>query len=204
MKKIFYFFIGITVLLMTFYTFYAYLYLSPGTTASPEQKSEYTKHSISIIVHAVFGAIALFAGTLQLVKRIREKFPVYNIIFRKMYYFSVIISAVSGLYVATYAQGGLVNKMGFFMLDIVWIWSIIQAINSDRKNDMPAFRIWIVRNYALTFASITLRLWLLSLWSIYDFQTSHFAEIYQTLGFLCWVPNLVVVEWFYLNKAKSF
>jgi len=202
MKKIFYLFISITVLLMTFYTFYAYLYLSPGTTVSPEQKSEYAKHSISIVVHAVFGAIALFVGMLQLIKSIREKFPVYNVIFRRVYYFSVIISAIFGLYVATYAQGGLVNKMGFFILDLVWIWSVIQAMIADKKSDMPGFRIWIVRNYALTFAAITLRLWLPLLWSIYDFQPSHFSEIYQTLGFLCWVPNLIIVEWFYLKTKK--
>ena len=202
MKKIFYLFISITVVLMTFYTFYTYLYLSPGTTVSPEQKTEYTKHNISIITHSLFGAIALFAGVFQLIKSIREKYPRSNIFLRKIYYTSVLVSAISGLHVATYAQGGLVNKVGFFILDIIWICSIIQAINADKKSDMPAFRIWIVRNYALTFAAITLRIWLTLIWSFYHFQPSHFSEIYQTLGFLCWIPNLIILEWFYLKKIR--
>lgn len=202
MKKIVNLFIIITVIAMTLYTFYSYIYLSPGTTVSPQQKTEYAQHSFSIAVHAGFGAVALFAGMFQLMKRVREKFSASNIILRKIYYFSVLISAVTGLYVATYAQGGLVNKIGFFTLDVIWILSIIQSFIADKKDDMPAFRIWIVRNYALTFASVTLRLWLVFIWNIYGFELSHFSEVYQTLGFLCWVPNLVFIEWFYLNKAK--
>lgn len=202
MKKIITLPIIITVIAMTLYTFYSYIYLSPGTTVSPQQKTEYAQHSLSITVHAGLGAVALFTGMLQLMKRFRDKFPSSNIILRRIYYFSVLISAVTGLYVATYAQGGLVNKIGFFILDLIWILSIIQAAVADKKDDMPAFRIWIVRNYALTFASVTLRLWLVLIWNMYSFEHSHFSEVYQTLGFLCWVPNLIFIEWFYLGKIK--
>lgn len=202
MKKIIPLLIITTVIAMTLYTFYSYIYLSPGTTVSPQQKTEYVKHHISIAVHAGFGAVALLSGMFQLMKRFREKFPAANITLRRIYYFSVCISAVTGLYVATYAQGGLVNKIGFFLLDLIWILSIIQAAVADKKDDMPAFRIWIVRNYALTFASVTLRLWLVLIWDRYSFEYSHFSEVYQTLGFLCWVPNLIFIEWFYLSKIK--
>ena len=155
-----------------------------------------------IIIHATFGSIALFTGMLQLLSKFREKFPRANIVLRKIYYTSVIISGTFGLYVALYAQGGLVNKIGFGMLAVLWLYSIAKAIRADSAGDMTSFRIWIVRNYALTFAAVTLRLYIPILWSFYGFNPEAFNATYATLGFLCWVPNIIFVEWFYLNKIK--
>lgn len=55
------------------------------------------------------------------------------------------------------------------MLDLLWIYTLIHAFFADRANNMPLFRMWIVRNYALTFAAVILRLWLPILWAFYGF-----------------------------------
>ncbi len=155
-----------------------------------------------IIVHAFFGGVALFVGMFQLLRKFREKFSKLNLIFRKIYYTSVIISGVFGFFVSLYAQGGLVNKIGFGMLALLWLYSIARAMRADALGDMATFRVWIVRNYALTLAAVTLRLYIPLIWSFYGFNPEAFSTIYATLGFLCWVPNIVFVEWFYLNKTK--
>lgn len=157
---------------------------------------------LPLIIHAIFGGIALFTGGLQLISKFREKFPKANIVLRKIYYASVVISGIFGFYVALYAQGGLVNKIGFVMLDMLWIYSIWRAIRADLTGDMASFRIWIIRNYALTFAAVTLRIWIPVIWSFYAFESSAFNTAYATVGFLSWVPNILFVEWFYLNKNR--
>jgi hypothetical protein len=185
-----------TATLVAIYAIYFYLILWPGT-AFEAQKLIYLQHTISITLHATFGGIALFLGALQLVRRLREKFPKANIVARRIYYISVIISSLSGLYVATFAHGGLVNKLGFTLLALSWIYSVVHTIQADLKGDIEMFRIWIVRNYALTFSAVTLRIYLPILESLYGFD-----QAYSTVGFLCWVPNLIFIEWFYLRKLK--
>jgi hypothetical protein len=59
----------------------------------------------------------------------------------------------------------------------------------------------MIRNYALTYAGVTLRLWLpllmmspMLLGQSVDMGTA-FANAYAAVPFLCWLPNLVVAEW---------
>jgi hypothetical protein len=48
----------------------------------------------------------------------------------------------------------------------------------------------MVRNFALTFAAVTLRLWLPA-----SIAVSIPGELaYQVIAWLCWVPNLLVAE----------
>ena len=67
-----------------------------------------------------------------------------------------------------------------------------------RQGDLEAHREWMIRNYALTFAAVTLRLWLPFLMLIgFAFTTA-----YITVAWLCWVPNLIAVE-LYISSAKA-
>ena len=56
----------------------------------------------------------------------------------------------------------------------------------------------MTRSYALTFAAVTLRLWLPELAAIFPFEAA-----YQTVSWLAWVPNLLIVEWRIRRNATS-
>jgi hypothetical protein len=49
----------------------------------------------------------------------------------------------------------------------------------------------MLRTFALTYAAVTLRLWLFALIPV----LGDFGSAYALVPFLCWVPNLLVVEW---------
>jgi hypothetical protein len=56
----------------------------------------------------------------------------------------------------------------------------------------------MIRSYALTLAAVTLRLWLpLSQVAGIDFMTAYVA-----IAWLCWVPNLLVAEWFLRRRPR--
>jgi hypothetical protein len=55
----------------------------------------------------------------------------------------------------------------------------------------------MIRSYALTFAAVTLRIWL-PLGQVLHFD---FVEAYRVIAWLCWVPNLLAAEWI-LNNLK--
>ena len=56
----------------------------------------------------------------------------------------------------------------------------------------------MLRSYALTLAAVTLRVYL-PLSQIYGID---FIAAYQAIAWLCWVPNLVIVDWFVLKRAR--
>jgi hypothetical protein len=58
-------------------------------------------------------------------------------------------------------------------------------------------RAWMIRSFALTFAAVTLRLYL----PLHLLFQVHFDDAYRAISFLCWVPNLLVAE-LYLRKKQ--
>lgn len=53
----------------------------------------------------------------------------------------------------------------------------------------------MIRSFALTCAAVTLRLYLLILFGL----PIPFVQGYRAISFLCWVPNLIVAE-YYLRR----
>jgi hypothetical protein len=56
----------------------------------------------------------------------------------------------------------------------------------------------MVRNFALTFAAVTLRLWL----PVSTVSGVAFELAYPVIAWLCWVPNLVAAE-FFLERSRA-
>lgn len=55
----------------------------------------------------------------------------------------------------------------------------------------------MVRNYALTYAAVSLRILLPLLPALLDLD---FETSYQAIAWLCWAPNLVFAEWVLLRN----
>ena len=72
----------------------------------------------------------------------------------------IILGGVSGLYLALYATGGLAGKLGFSLLSIYWLITAYQAIARVKEKKIHDHQKWMIRNYSLTFAAVTLRIWL--------------------------------------------
>jgi len=102
----------------------------------------------------------------------------------------VLVGGLGGLYMAFLAYGGLPARLGFGMLAIVWLLSGLMAYQYIRHKEIQSHRQWMVRNYALTFAAVTLRLWLI----VFQVAGVEFVEAYITVAWLSWVPNLIVAE----------
>jgi hypothetical protein len=49
----------------------------------------------------------------------------------------------------------------------------------------------MIRNYALTFAAVTLRIWLPLLSEVAGIE---FVNAYRAVAWLCWIPNLYVAQ----------
>jgi uncharacterized membrane protein len=111
-------------------------------------------------IHISGGMLALIIGPFQLLSVSRKKFRKAHRTLGKIYVAAILlIAAPGGFYMAFLANGGPIAALGFATLAIFWFHTTIMAYRSARARDFTAHREWMYRSYALTFAAVTLRLW---------------------------------------------
>lgn len=150
-----------------------------------------TLYILGFYTHIAFGGLALLIGWSQFSKKWRFKYLKTHRLIGKIYVLSVLLSGLSGLYIAFYANGGLVSIFGFSTLAVLWLFTTSMAYNSIKNKRIVAHKKWMVRSYALCFAAVTLRLLLPTLPAILQIG---FDEAYIIISWLCWIPNLIVAE----------
>ncbi len=185
----------ISSIMMFIYSFVGYVFLPPGTLAPP-LKTSFDSNTLAIISHAVFSSIAILTGVVQLRRSFRDNYPMLNLFLRKVYFVSVLFGGVTGLYLSFFAYAGFANIIGFLLLAVFWLFTTFKAYIAQKNDDIEMYKIWIVRSFALTFAAVTLRIYMGIFFIIFGYR--QFDYFYATLGFLCWVPNIIVIEWMYL------
>ncbi len=154
---------------------------------------------VAIALHLGGGAIAIVLGALQLSKKFRNKYlPVHRRL-GQVYILSVVVSGSAGFLLAVESTGGLVSHFGFGMMAIVWVSTALVAWQKVLGRDIEAHRAWMLRSYAVTLAAVTLRIYL----PLSQIAGIPFEEAYPAISWMCWVPNLLFVEWFMIQKTRK-
>lgn len=166
-----------------------YLTLDPNVYF-PEQRLVYEAHTLGIVGHVVGGMLALALGPFQFLAGLRARRPGLHRWMGRVYLFGIALGGLAGLYMATYAYTGLVAGLGFGSLALAWLFTGAMALLSIRRRQVAEHRRWMLRNFALTFAAVTLRLELPLLAAALGFETA-----YMLIAWLCWLPNLLVAQW---------
>ena len=142
--------------------------------------------------HIIFGGMALLIGWIQFFPKFRSRYLKSHRIIGMIYLTAISLSGVAGLFLAFYAEGGWVAKTGFGALALAWLVTSTKALTSIKKGQVNQHRNWMIRSYALTFAAVTLRIYL----PLFQFALGmEFFTAYVIIAWLCWVPNLAWAEW---------
>jgi uncharacterized membrane protein len=167
--------------------------LGPGAERlHPQMRAAFESHPIGIQTHIFASALALLLGPLQFSSRLRQRRPSLHRWLGRVYLgVAVAVGGGAGLYMSQYAFGGSWAKLGFAGLALAWLYTGARAYGAALRRDFVSHRCWMIRNYALTFAAVTLRLYLPP---VFIFGLP-FASSYAIIAWLCWVPNLLVAEW---------
>lgn len=145
---------------------------------------------IAFYVHISFGGLSLLTGWSQFSKRIRNRNLSLHRSLGKIYLISVMLSGLTGLYISFFATGGWIASVGFGGLAIAWLFTSSAAYRSIKMKDIDAHEAWMIRSYAVTFAAVTLRIWL-PMSAVAGFA---FIDAYRVISYLCWIPNLMIAE----------
>lgn len=157
----------------------------------PEALLESVWYIPLFMVHISFGAIAIVAGSTQFFKKLRLNYLIWHRNLGKLYVAAVLPSGLAGLIVGFYATGAWYSKAGFMSLAIGWLYTTSIAYTSVRRGEIQQHRIWMMRSYAFCFAFVTFRIYL----GIFTAIGLSFNDFYSYLSFLCWVPNILFIEW---------
>ena len=140
--------------------------------------------------HGTLGALALGLGALQVSGDFRVHWPRLHRAGGLLYTGAVLASAAGALKLAGLAEGGAAAQSAFVTQGILWPVTLGLAWRAILRRDWEAHRRWMLRNYALTFAAVTLRLLLHCLQD----RGQDFDRIYPWVAWGSWIFNLALVE----------
>jgi uncharacterized membrane protein len=173
------------------YAMAVYGFLPLGALLHPDMRATFTAHPVGIYAHVFGSVVALALGPFQFSSRLRaRRLQLHRWLGRLYLGVGVLVGGVAGLFMAFHAFGGPPARLGFACLALAWLYSGARAYLAIRSRDVTSHRRWMVRNFALTFAAVTLRLYLpASVASGVAFEMA-----YPAIAWLCWLPNLVAAE----------
>lgn len=202
LKKILFFIFALLSIVVGFYPI-IYFLIDPnfgllGTKAKAlfDNKIWHT----AFYVHILLGGLSLLLGWSQFSAALRKRYIRLHRTLGKCYVLAVLLSGIAALYIAYYATGGIVTKLGFGTLAVLWLYGTIKAFQTIRRGAVTAHQYWMIYSFALTWAAVTLRIWLPILVTAFR---GDFVPAYRIVAWLSWVPNLVFAYFFTKKLSKN-
>jgi uncharacterized membrane protein len=176
-----------------------YLTLNPDAYFA-QQRAVYLANTAMLLLHIVGAMFAVILGPIQflLANRTGRWLKLHRWLGR-LYMLGVLAGGVGSLYLSVLAYGGWPTRLGFATLGVLWLFSGYKAYKHIRNKEIDRHQDWITRNYALTFAAVMLRLWLI----VFQIVGLEFGMAYLIVAWLCWIPNLFVAQWMIQHRRAS-
>lgn len=187
---------GLTAFLSIGVGIYAYVSVPMGGSPAPPVLANLFARPW-LALHAALAGTALIIGPFQFLKAVRARRTLHRTL-GKVYVVSCIISGSAGFLMAFGNTSGPVAGFGFGTLAVVWVYSTAQAWRMAQARRFDEHRRWMIRSFALTFGAVTLRIYI----PLSQVMGIDFAEAYQAIAWLAWVPNLMLAEVF-LRREMS-
>jgi Predicted membrane protein (DUF2306) len=152
---------------------------------------------LAFFAHVGLAPVALALVPFQLTRRLRTWRPALHRWMGRSYGAAVLLSGLGGLSMAINTQAGWIASVGFSILAVLWLGTTTWGIWLATQGRIQDHRRWMIRSVALTFAAVTLRLYLPVLAATTGLETG-----YSLVAWLCWVPNLILVELWLAQKQR--
>lgn len=154
-------------------------------------------HHVLLVAHILTATVAVTIGIAQFWPWLRNHHPRVHRWVGRLYLFAgVLPSAVFGVVVANLSLNGLAASAPLSLLSVLWFVTAVQGYRKARAGDYRAHRVWMIRNFALTAAAVTGRLWGLTL-----AVTIGGDLVFATANWLSFVVNLLVAEWWIQRRG---
>lgn len=144
-------------------------------------------------IHVFTAILALPAGFSQFSRYVLKCWPQLHRLNGRVYVIAILVlGGPSGLFISLFANGGLLSRLSFCLLGVLWIYYTWQAYTQARRGNFKSHKAFMYRSFALTLSAITLRAWKYVLIAIFHPRP---MDVYQLVAWLGWIPNLLIAEY---------
>lgn len=185
------------------YSLVLYLTFEPARTPIP-LNAAVPSHYAWIVVHALPASAALLLGPIQLIPGLRRARPGWHRVLGRIYAASVAIGSVSGIVAAVISTSGFPAQVGLGLLAFAWAFTLWKGYTAARARRIPQHPLWMIRNVALTYAAVLLRVFLglgsllAEVWPALTFRDLYTASLWAAI-----LVSVLVVEWAFATSATS-
>lgn len=155
----------------------------------------------SVAMHAGPAGLTMVLGPWQFVPALRKRFPKAHRITGRVYLVSLMAASAAAAYAAAVTPSGFPLQVGFYLLIVAWLYTAARAFIAIRRRQVQQHRIWMIRNYALTFAAVTLRLYMMIFLVL--FPSVPWLGIYTASAWLGLTGNVLVAEYFIVHRLLA-
>ena len=159
----------------------------------------FARYILPLRLHIAGGMGALLAGPWQFSQKLRARALNLHRWLGRFYLLEVALGSIAGFAMAMVSMEGLPTHFRFGIMAVLWFFTGLQAYRMVRQGNIEAHRRWMIRNFALTLAAVTLRVHLPFLLAVLHWP---FPRAYITVSWLCWIPNLLVAEWMVRRRMR--
>ncbi len=154
--------------------------------------------NVEFYMHITLGGLALLIGWTQFRLKQRKNHLKLHRQIGKVYVIAALFSSIAGVYIAMYAQGGIIASLGFMCLGIIWFYTTLSAYIKIKNKRIEEHQKMMIYSYAACFSAVTLRIYLYPL----AFFFHDFIKAYLIVAWLCWVPN-IIVAYFLVKRLQN-
>jgi len=177
---------------------FSYRYLTNGGMRSPDiLANAFARPWLAL--HVLGAATALLIGPFQFIARFRPRRSGLHRLVGRIYVMACLLGAVAGFPLALGSTAGPVAAAGFGTLSICWFAATWLGFRYAVARRFEDHRLWMLRSWAMTFAAVTLRLFL----PIIPYTGMSFLDGYRFISWACWLFNLAVLEiWLLVRRPR--
>lgn len=198
---------AILFVLATGIAVYAFYYFTWLAGPSPDAEAigipaQFRDRPLWFFAHVFGGGAALLLMPWQFLTPLRNRKHKLHRVTGRLYVSAIAIGGTAGFYIAINSDAGPIAQSGFATLAILWLTTTSIALFHAVRRNIPSHRRWMIRSAALTFAAVTLRLYMGVAAGILSPKYGiEISTAYVAIAWLCWVPNLIVAE-MWLNRGS--
>ncbi|WP_320815137.1 DUF2306 domain-containing protein [Flavobacterium sp.] len=157
-----------------------------------QEEVKLTYYNVAFFTHVYSSVFLVLIGWIQFWPFFRKKYSNLHKLIGKFYILVILLfSGPSALIMGCHANGGVVSKISFVILSVLWIFFTYMSFYYAKNLNFKAHQKFAIRSFALTLSAISLRLFKYII--VFLFHTPP-MDTYQIVSWLGWIFNLIIAE----------